>query len=96
MQELDDPMRPPASHVVPVAAGTPEEPVALPRLQAIMRDGQQRSAVINGRVVRVGDEVDGAMVDAISASSVVVSVGGNSSVLKLVGQDIKHDARATH
>jgi hypothetical protein len=52
--------------------------------------------VINGQVVRVGDEVDGIRITAISAGSVAINVEGKSSVLKLLGQDIKHDARKTH
>lgn len=78
-------------------AGSPEQaPVVELRVQAIKREGRRHSAVINGQVVRVGDEVDGARVIAISASSVTIDVGGKSSVLNLLGQDIKHDARATH
>lgn len=78
-------------------AGSPEQaPVVELRVQAIKREGRRHSAVINGQVVRVGDEVDGARVTAISASSVTIDVGGKASVLNLLGQDIKHDARATH
>jgi MSHA biogenesis protein MshK len=90
-------MRPSGAQAAPETAGQDaQQPKTIPRLQAIRADGRHRSAVINGKVVRVGEEVDGAKVTAISTTSVVVIVEGKSSVLKLVGQDIKHAARATH
>ncbi len=97
-EDLADPMRPPSVlQAAPAAAGDAQAPVELPRLQAIMREGGQRLAVINGQLLRVGDDVGGATVTAITASSVVISVEGKSSVLKLVGQDVKvrHDPRTT-
>ncbi len=93
---LEDPMRPSG---LPASADTGtlgKASAAELRLQAIKREGRHHLAVINGQVVRVGDEVDGVRITAISAGSVVINVEGESSVLKLLGQDIKHDARTTH
>ena len=96
-EELADPMRPPQVLTAPAEAGDPAQQAATePRLQAIKREGKHHSAVINGRVVRVGDEVDGIRVTAISAGTVTINVEGKSSVLKLLGQDIKHNARKPH
>ena len=93
---LEDPMRP-SGLPAPAEAGTPgKAPPAELRLQAIKREGRHHLAVINGQIVRVGDEVDGIKITAISAGSVMINVEGKSSVLKLLGQDIKHDARKTH
>lgn len=87
----------PSGLPAPAEAGTPgKAPAAELRLQAIKREGRHHLAVINGQIVRVGDEMDGIRITAISAGSVVINVEGKSSMLKLLGQDIKHDARKTH
>lgn len=90
-------MRPPQVQAAPTVEGdaTPQAQAVL-RLQAIKSERGRRVAVINGRVVRVGDEVDGATITGIAASSVVILVEGKSSALKLLGQDVKHDSRTTH
>jgi hypothetical protein len=90
-------MRPPQVQAAPTVEGdaAPQAQAVL-RLQAIKSERGRRVAVINGRVVRVGDEVDGATVTGIAANSVVILVEGKSSALKLLGQDIKHDSRTTH
>ena len=94
-EELADPMRPSGLQSAPTGEDAPEKAVGVPRVQAILREGRRHSAIVNGQRVRVGDEVEGATVTAISASSVTVSIEGKSSVLKLVDQDVKHDAHTS-
>lgn len=89
-------MRPPQVQAAPTMEGTAPQAQSVLRLQAIKSERGRRAAVINGKVVRVGDAVDGATVTGIAANSVVIFAEGKSSVLKLLGQDIKHDARTTH
>ena len=94
-EELADPMRPSGLPAASTADATPEKAAALPRLQAIMREGRRHSAVVNGQVVHVGDDVGGATVTAITANSITVNVEGKPTVLRLVDQDVKHDAHVT-
>jgi MSHA biogenesis protein MshK len=71
-----------ATTVAPAAASTapPAEPVL--RLQAISaRDGQP-IAIVNGRLLRVGDEVDGARILAIRGTEVDVDVHGRRTTLR--------------
>ena len=46
-------------------------------------------AVLNGKTVRVGQEVDGAVVTGIGRDTVTLSRDGRSSELKLAGRDVK-------
>ncbi len=90
-------MRPPqVQAAAPTVEGEAPQAQAVLRLQAIKSESGRRVAVVNGTVVRVGDEVDGATITGIAANSVVILAEGKSSVLKLLGQDVKHDARTTH
>jgi len=97
-EALADPMQPSGvQQTLPGAMSTPETASALPRLQAIVREGRQIHAIINGQRMGVGDTVEGgATITAVSATSVTLSVGGKTSVLKLVGQEVKRNVRATH
>lgn len=54
-----------------------------PRLQSIRFSSRERSAIINGRRVTVGDRLGNARVLAIERNAVVLEVGGISQTLKL-------------
>jgi hypothetical protein len=52
-------------------------------LQGITFSASAPSALINGRTVFVGDEVDGAMVTRIDQRSVTLAVEGRTQVLRM-------------
>lgn len=87
--ELVDPMQPP---VVDEIAAVETESAIKPgawRLGAIRIEADRRSAMINGRMVAVGDQIDGARVVAIAPGSVEIAVGNENSSLSLLKHDIK-------
>lgn len=89
LQGLADPMQPPAVQRSAAPGPSTAEPGAGLRLQGIRSDGRGRLAVLNGKAVRVGQDVGGATVTGIGRDSVTVSRDGRSSELKLAGRDVK-------
>lgn len=81
-QALRDPMRPPAAAEGGAVAAAGEAPVAA-RLQSVLISPARRVAVIDGRVVRVGERVGDATVVAISESQVVLQRADARETLKL-------------
>ena len=69
------------------AIGTPAPVVAAasggPKLQGIFYSAKNASAIINGKTVRVGDEVDGLKVVAITQQAVRVESGGQARELRM-------------
>ena len=88
--ELVDPMQPPAAPPAPVVVeDSPVKPAAW-QLGAIKIEAGRRSAMINGRIVAEGEEVDGARVVAIAPRAVEIAVGNETVSLSLLQHDIKH------
>lgn len=88
-QPLQDPTRPPALLLHPVAGAKADAP---PQVQSILvgrGTGGRRVAVIDGETVRVGDRVRGARVAAISATTVELQRGNKREVLTLTEQGTK-------
>ncbi|WP_332877929.1 hypothetical protein [Massilia sp. S19_KUP03_FR1] len=86
-QALQDPTRPPAALLQPVAGAAGAEG---PRLQSILigrAAGGRRVAVIDGETVRVGDRVAGARVIAILSAEVHLRRGASQEILKLQTPD---------
>lgn len=82
---LRDPTRPPASVLTPVAA-SPEATRGGPRLQSILvarHPGGRHVAVIDGKTVRQGELLDGARLERVSDTEVVLVKGKTVQVLKL-------------
>ncbi len=80
--DLRDPMRPPSA---PAAAiSSPRAPSTL-QLQAVMRTGAARVAIVDGKLVRVGDRIDGAVIDEITTESIRYTRGGKQLVASLPG-----------
>ncbi len=78
---LPDPTRPPAGALAPggaEAAGPPR-----PVLQSVIISGRNRSALINGRMVRAGDKVGDAVLVRIGESAVVLRSGKTLQTVKL-------------
>src|SRR5687768_8822961 len=74
-QSLPDPTRPP---MPPANAGSPARTVFQLRLEAIIVSGGAKRAIVDGKVVREGDRVSGALIEAIGIDSVRYSRGGQS------------------
>ena len=81
-QAFRDPMRPAGAAPAPsaVARATPI------KLEGII-SGAVRVAIVNGRVVREGDTVNGAAITQILADGIVLSRAGHLQTLKLPGPD---------
>lgn len=74
-----DPMRPP----LPAAERTAVRAARAPDLSAVIGSGERRVAVVNGRVVRAGDTVDGALILAVFDDGVRYSRAGVARELRL-------------
>ena len=83
-QALVDPTRPPDA--APVLGSAVSAGAARPQLQSVLisnRPGGRRLAVIDGRSVRAGDKVGGAVVVSIGEASVVLRRGKTLETLRL-------------
>lgn len=88
-QALADPTRPPDAAPVPASAASAG--AARPQLQSVLisnRPGGRRLAVIDGRSVRAGDKVGGAVVVSIGEASVVLRRGKTLETLRLYPQAV--------
>ncbi len=65
------------------SAPSVEDPFSKLKIQAIMYNGKKSSLIINGRSVRVGDEVEGARILAVQPNEVTVERAGLQRVLRL-------------
>jgi hypothetical protein len=72
-----DPMRP---YEPPATAAERTEPARW-QLSTVLVSPHRRVAVINGRICREGDQVDGALVVAIERESVRLRVGAKDMIL---------------
>lgn len=90
--ELVDPTRPPwadtAGPTLPAQVSDDAWRLAMTRVSA--RGGV---ALVNGRLVKVGDRIEDARVLAISASQVVLEQSGRRVTLVLSGATVKRPAR---
>jgi MSHA biogenesis protein MshK len=83
---LIDPTRPPQSAPAPDEPGKPTDQKAAksaPRLQSILISPQRKLAVIDGRTVPLGGEVNGARVVAITERGVTLRRGAQTETLRL-------------
>lgn len=79
---LKDPMRPPARRDAPAVASVAQGAKAW-RLTMTRISGRDRVAVVNDKLVAVGERVDGARVLAITPSSVDLEQAGRRFRVKL-------------
>ena len=78
--DLHDPMRPPGAPAA--AVSRPSAPASL-QLQAVIGTEASRVAVVDGKVVRVGDTINGALIHEISAEHIVYVRSGKQLVASL-------------
>ncbi len=86
-QAVTDPTRPPAAMTVnkEVPEDEPQQQTEI-QLQQILMSSSGNRAVINGKVVKPGDSVDGAKVLSISSDTVVVNYRQNRQKLSLINK----------
>jgi hypothetical protein len=89
--DLRDPMRPPTAPAT--AMSRTSAPSSL-QLQAVIGSGPSRVAIVNGKVVHIGDKVDGATIEDISANTVRYTRGGKQLIASL--PNTKLDVRANN
>lgn len=91
-ETLTDPTRPPAT-----AAGravlTGHQPLKW-RLTSTIIGPERRVAVINGRVLQIGEPIDGAVLEKVASGSAFLVHEGRRLHLKLNGKSVKHSVRA--
>lgn len=85
---LTDPMRP---YSPPPPVGARGETRDGFRLTTIVHSGEQHVAVINGKAVRVGDQIGAAQVVAIQAWQVRLMQGEKSIVISLSRSKVRDD-----
>lgn len=86
--EMVDPMQPPSAPPT-VQEDEPAAARAVWRVRAIKIEAHRRSAMINGRMVAEGEEIDGARVLEIKPRNVVIEVGNEKMSLSLLKHEIK-------
>jgi hypothetical protein len=89
--QLDDPTRPPGHRLV--LPGGARSTVTTWRVSAIYLSAGQRSAIINGRLVRTGSRVGGARVVEILANRVWLKKNGQRFAVPLITDKIKKQLR---
>jgi len=82
---LKDPTQPPVST-------SPARGVALPRqlnLEAIMQSAERYVAIVDGKIVRVGDRIGNATIEEITTDTVRYSRGGREHTIRLARRAVK-------
>lgn len=90
---VPDPTRPPTPEEIRAWHDQEAGQALAWRLESVLISDRRRVAVINGRAVRVGDRVDGALVTAISPGSVTLNAEGGTLELTLARQARSDDNR---
>jgi len=90
-QALKDPTRPPGAQSVKAQKAAPR-PLRW-TLGSTLVSPQRRTAVINGRVVAVGEKINGARVVEILPAKVRLRRKGRDITLVLLKQDVKRPSR---
>lgn len=83
-QTLRDPTRP-----VTARETTQSVAVASLQLEAIMGSGTKRIAIVNGRVVRPGDRVGAALIEAIGSDSIRYTRNGRSETARIAKDSLR-------
>jgi MSHA biogenesis protein MshK len=83
-QTFTDPMRPPAEFLKQATESRGiETPPDRPVLESILFSDQRRMALINGKMVKVGDKVGPAVVTKITEEAVVLRVDGKLETIRM-------------
>ncbi len=88
---LSDPTRPPTAQAVSSHKAVRKQPRWT--LSSTLVSAQRRTAVINDRVVSVGEKINGARVMAIDSDSVHLRRRGSDITLVLLRKNVKRPSR---
>lgn len=83
-ETLRDPTRP-----VTARAVTQSVEVAGLQLEAIMGSGPRRLAIVNGKIVRAGDHVGGALIQDIGSDSIRYTRNGRSETVRIARDNLR-------
>ena len=83
-ETLRDPTRPATARAV-----TQSAEVASVRLEAIMGSGTRRLAIVNGKIVRTGDRVGGALIQEIGSDSIRYTRNGRSETARIAKDSMR-------
>lgn len=81
---IADPMRPPTATIGAAASGAPQWHVT-----GILVSQGRRLAMVNNRLLGVGDRVNGARIKAIYANAVELDIGGRAITVNAVRESIR-------
>ena len=87
--ELIDPTRPIMARPVTTSAATPIQAASELKLEAILLSNDRRLAIVNGKLLRVGDRLGDTRIEAITAAAIRYSRAGRSHTLQLAQPTIK-------
>lgn len=87
-ETLNDPTRPPDSIIKLLPAAASEQEV-IPTLSAVKVDGKRSFAIINGKVMRLGDKLDNYTLVAVDSKQAVLMNKNNKLRLKVDVVDYK-------
>jgi MSHA biogenesis protein MshK len=59
------------------------------QLEAIMGSGARRVAIVNGKVVRAGDRIGGALIEEIGSDSVRYARNGRSETVRIIKTSLR-------
>lgn len=91
-QPLSDPTRPVGVSGAGVGGGISAPKTIKWKLTSTLISPQRQVAVINGRVVKVGQEIDGAKLVVVKPGSAMLHHAGKTIQLKLISGTVKHAA----
>lgn len=83
-ETLRDPTRP-----VTARETTQSVEAASLRLEAVMGSGARRIAIVNGRIVRPGDRVGGALIEEIGGTSIRYVRNGRSETARIAKDSLR-------
>lgn len=83
-QALRDPTRP-----VTARETTQSVEVAGLQLEAVMGSGVRRLAIVNGKIVRAGDRVGGALIQEIGSDSIRYTRNGRSQIARIAKDSLR-------
>lgn len=87
---LRDPTRPPDLRPARAPASKADSRL---RLSSTLVSGERRTAIINGRIVAVGDRIQGARLLSIEPGRVRLRRQGREITLRLLAQNVKKPSR---
>ena len=87
-ETLNDPTRPPDS-IIKLLPGAVSEQDVVPTLSAVKVDGKRSFAIINGKVIRLGDKLDNYTLVAVDSKQAVLLSKGNKLRLSIDVVDYK-------